>query len=358
MVSTGKRGRRALVVSALSLSGVASCAEVAKLERFEFVDVCVAESLEETCKGVECGPRTNNCGESLVCPDTCSTKGNGTETCGDNVEADPNRCGCTVDPDDPLKCCVPVEIEKLCFGVQCGEVTDNCGQTRACPSNCNLPDTCGDNLEGDPNKCGCTSPPEADVCSKVECGVVEDKCGLFVNCPSTCKPLHGCEVGGASDNTCGCTGAPFATPPAPVECEMFLGTVESNTLGRAYYVCPAKSQAQGRAFCQGFGTDLVRPKTFEQNQFVAGLVEQSAVALGWYQLYSYWLGLEDPECGARFCNYKWIDATPLGATFYNSGEPNNTGGGEHCIEAKSYSALWNDIPCANTRGVVCETTCP
>ncbi|MBM4376541.1 MAG: hypothetical protein FJ095_15775 [Deltaproteobacteria bacterium] len=357
MVSRWGLRRRSVLVGALAALGVASCAEVAKLDRFEFLDVCVPEALDATCKGVECGPRTNNCGEPVACPDTCSAKGNGIETCGDNTEADPNRCGCTADPNDPLKCCVPVAIEQLCFGVQCGEKLDNCGQMRLCPSNCNAPDTCGDNADNDANKCGCTAPPVAVTCSEVECGVVEDKCGLFVTCPSTCAPLHGCEVGGVGDNTCGCTGVPNATPPAPTGCEMFSGTVGSNTLGRSYYVCPAKSEVQARVFCQGFGTDLVRPKTFEQNQLVAGLVMQSTVAGGWYEPHSYWLGLEDPECGADACNYKWIDGAAVTATFYNGGEPNNTGGGEHCIEAKGYSGNWNDIPCANTRGVVCETTC-
>jgi len=334
-----------------------ACSNLSHLDTFTFGDVCVPEALDVTCKGVECGPRTNNCGEPVDCPDTCLGKGNGTETCGDNPEQDPNRCGCVPEQGKPLKCCVPDPIEKICFGVQCGPKTDNCGQERMCPDTCNAPDSCGDRPpDNDPNKCGCTSPSVVESCAAVECGSVRDKCGQEVSCPSTCGPLKQCEVGGASKNTCGCTGMPLAIPDVP-ECDKFLGSAQYGNDGRAYYVCSSDSQAAGRAFCRSYGTDLVRPKDAQQNAFVAAIAQQSGVISTWGPPYAYWLGLEDPLCKGGTCNYAWIDGTPLTYSNYNFGEPNNTGGGEHCIEAQAFSTGWNDIPCANVRGVICETTC-
>jgi hypothetical protein len=350
------RGTRLVVLGGALVLAAGACSNLSRLDDFTFADVCVPEALETTCKGVECGPRTNNCGEPVECPDTCPTQGNGTETCGDNPEQDPNRCGCIADPQNPLKCCVPDAFEKVCLGIQCGPRTDNCGQVVMCPDSCQAPYSCGDNATKDPNQCGCTSPTEAETCATVACGSVKDRCGAKVDCPSTCKPLQVCAIGGAPENTCGCTGAPMAIPEAPLGCEKVLGTAEAGNLGRAYYLCAADSYDAARAFCQSFGTDVTRPKSLAVLDFLTDAIDQSLVADTWLEWGSYWIGLEDPACKAGACNYAWIDGTPLTATFYNYGEPNNTGGGEHCVEAKTYTG-WNDIPCSNSRGVVCETTC-
>lgn len=323
---------------------------------------CLDESLEVTCKGVECGPRTNNCGKAVVCPDTCPLKGDGTQTCGDNSSQDPNACGCTDDASNPLKCCVPDPIEKVCFATQCGAKLDNCGVSRDCPDTCASPDTCGDNPTEDPNQCGCTSPPQEQICANVECGELIDKCGATVDCTDAkCAPLHHCGLGGAGKNECGCTGAPMNVPPAPEGCEQVFGTADFDNLDHVYYICHDASYPKARSFCQGFGTDLARPKSSLQLAFLHGELITSANAFSWLQRRQCWLGLEDPNCEYAPCDFTWIDGSPLDAPQWNFGEPNNDNGAEHCVELR-YDFLrneygWNDIACLSKRGIVCETTC-
>ena len=334
--------RRALWAAGLTVA-VAACSQVSKLDRFEFVDACLPESADATCKGVACGPRTNNCGEPVMCPDTCTAP----DTCGDNASKQANLCGCTPG-DSPTKCCVPEALDASCKGLECGGTTNNCGEPVMCPDTCTAPETCGDNAKKNANACGCVSPDAAVTCASVACGTVTDKCTLSVACPSTCKPLYGCAIGGAASNTCGCTGGAMQTPPAPDGCTAYSGEAQYGNEGRTYYVCGSFEQPKGRAFCQAFGTDLAQPKTSLQNTFLASIVPANP-----------WLGIEDPSgCPGAKCAFAWLDGTELSFTNFAFGEPSNNSGNEHCIELNRFGAQWNDVPCAFKQLVVCETTCP
>ena len=58
-------------------------------------------------------------------------------------------------------------------------------------------------------------------------------------------------------------------------------------------------------------------------------------------------------------NFQWTDGTSFDFENWNTGEPNNQGGEENCIEVdsdpgKDWHDRWNDVPCTNKRNYVCK----
>lgn len=202
----------------------------------------------------------------------------------------------------------------------------------------------------------CVSEPVETTCAGVACGETVDNCGVAVTCPDTCVVPNACGVGGVDPNACGCTGAPNLTPEPPAECGIFASgdPATTGTSGNTYFVCGAASFDDARAFCQELGMDLVVIAGGEENLFVRDLVAQVLPIPG-----NAWLGLFDEDgCAVgEPCDFMWVDGTPLGFSLWAAGEPNNTGGGEHCVELNFQTGQWNDVPCANSRTIVCETTC-
>ncbi|KAH7705395.1 hypothetical protein AAVH_27397 [Aphelenchoides avenae] len=71
-----------------------------------------------------------------------------------------------------------------------------------------------------------------------------------------------------------------------------------------------------------------------------------------------WIGLVSNAAG-QFTN--WLDGTLFGGTEYsnsNTGEPNNAGGAENCVELDKESGKWNDNSCSTNRLAVCEKPQP
>ena len=58
-------------------------------------------------------------------------------------------------------------------------------------------------------------------------------------------------------------------------------------------------------------------------------------------------------------NFAWIDGTSFDYDNWNTGEPDNQGGEENCIEVysapgQSWHDRWNDVPCNVRRNFVCK----
>ncbi|CAH3127383.1 unnamed protein product [Pocillopora meandrina] len=67
---------------------------------------------------------------------------------------------------------------------------------------------------------------------------------------------------------------------------------------------------------------------------------------------NYWIGLNDQHNESQFV---WSDGTPFNSSVYNnwnSGEPNDGGGVEDCVEL--YLRRWNDDKCNSELGYICE----
>ncbi|XP_038076947.1 macrophage mannose receptor 1-like [Patiria miniata] len=68
-----------------------------------------------------------------------------------------------------------------------------------------------------------------------------------------------------------------------------------------------------------------------------------------------WIGLSDITTNRQF---KWIDGTTLDYTNWNSGEPNEYGGQEDCVEMYDHwndAGEWNDQNCDTKNGYVCQS---
>ena len=93
------------------------------------------------------------------------------------------------------------------------------------------------------------------------------------------------------------------------------------------------------ALCSAFGGQLVRIDDEQENAAVLALIDRSA-----------WIGLDDRAVEGEFV---WLDGELPSYTAWGSGEPNDYGSGEDCVELRT-SGLWNDAGCGNALAFVCE----
>lgn len=109
--------------------------------------------------------------------------------------------------------------------------------------------------------------------------------------------------------------------------------------GSAYLLCGgAATWQQARSACQARGADLAVVVDAAEDAFLFGL----GVAVAW-------IGLTDAESGV----WTWVDGSPATYAGWGDGEPNNSGGNEHCGQIRG-DGRWNDIPCETAMGWVCE----
>jgi hypothetical protein len=117
--------------------------------------------------------------------------------------------------------------------------------------------------------------------------------------------------------------------------------------GATYWRCPnALPWAAAEAHCQGLGGHLL---------VLGSEAEDQALAAAWpdFGWWNGWLGLTD---AAEEGLWLTVDGQPVGWTAWAGGEPNNSGGSEHCAERwGTYS--WNDCSCTDVRPFLCEAPC-
>ncbi len=79
---------------------------------------------------------------------------------------------------------------------------------------------------------------------------------------------------------------------------------------------------------------------------ITSQVEHDFVLNQWPNLeadYEFWIGGTDE---ASEGNWLWITGETWSNTYWNSGEPNNSDGGENCLDYKNVEGLgWNDASC-------------
>ncbi len=146
-------------------------------------NVCGCTPVTNTCDGVSCGTKFNNCLQSVDCGCT------GFSTCGGGGVA--GQCGCT--PINP------------CASGACGLLPDGCGGKVACA--CTSPKTCGGGGVG--GMCGCTPLDKATECANnaMVCGSLPDGCGSTFSCGS-CGTGRKCCNGGCISSLSSCNLVP------------------------------------------------------------------------------------------------------------------------------------------------------
>ena len=102
-----------------------------------------------------------------------------------------------------------------------------------------------------------------------------------------------------------------------------------------------------KSACNQVGAHLTSVHSQEEAAFIRALQDPNSV-------HKTWIG------GQRNGNnFEWIDGTPFDFGYWNTGEPNNAGGSENCIEiysdpGQTIHDKWNDVPCDVMRNFVCQ----
>ncbi|CAH1775812.1 unnamed protein product [Owenia fusiformis] len=103
-----------------------------------------------------------------------------------------------------------------------------------------------------------------------------------------------------------------------------------------------------RANCLDQGGDLVSINSRHESSFVLammfGVANQGS--------FKFWIGANDIDVEG---GWGWSDGSPFNYHNWNSGEPNDWNGGEHCAETSANNfGAWNDYVCDNGCGFICE----
>ncbi|KAM9335515.1 uncharacterized protein ABDE67_020502 [Symphorus nematophorus] len=110
---------------------------------------------------------------------------------------------------------------------------------------------------------------------------------------------------------------------------------------------------EGRTDCRNRGADLVVIDSHEEQVFLSAILSELTNKHAW-------IGLSDRE---KEGTWEWIDGSPTskGPTYWEKDQPDNGGGDprfpdEDCayMYTSSRYTLWNDRPCENSWGWICE----
>jgi hypothetical protein len=121
-------------------------------------NVCGCKPTTCDALGKHCGMASDGCGHMLDCG-SCTAP----ETCGGGI--DPSSCGCT---------------RLTCVGKNCGKMPDGCGGVIKCGGACGANKVCVDNVCVDKNGGRCIAK---NKCDPIQCGIVSNGCGDVLTCP-------------------------------------------------------------------------------------------------------------------------------------------------------------------------------
>jgi len=104
-----------------------------------------------------------------------------------------------------------------------------------------------------------------------------------------------------------------------------------------------KSWENAKKDCEQRGLQLAYIGSAAENEALRSLTTRSL-----------WIGANDLATEGQWV---WVDGSPATYTLWNNGEPNNSGGNEHCCQYYT-SGLWNDANCANSNAYACRGYSP
>ncbi|KAK9962753.1 hypothetical protein ABG768_008105 [Culter alburnus] len=97
--------------------------------------------------------------------------------------------------------------------------------------------------------------------------------------------------------------------------------------------------------CQSLGANLASVHNKLENDFLLGLLPSFSTQT--------WSGAHDGEQDGQWL---WTDGTVIDYTNWCSGDPNNYGGPENCVEINwTSNRCWNDARCSTQMGYICVT---
>lgn len=143
--------------------------------------------------------------------------------------------------------------------------------------------------------------------------------------------------------------APVAAPEGPPKVEGYHCDGTPFKVGDrevCAYATPLPWQAAKRACADAGG----RLASFGSDRKAAALFDALGPPIGAGK--ALWFGLTEPSKVQG--EWRWLDGTRPSHTNWDKGEPNNDGGNETCGEWKLGAGTWNDAPCFEGRGYICE----
>ncbi|KAB5523182.1 hypothetical protein PHYPO_G00149610 [Pangasianodon hypophthalmus] len=112
------------------------------------------------------------------------------------------------------------------------------------------------------------------------------------------------------------------------------------------YITEAKPWAEAEKYCQIFGGNLASVHSNQTHFILKGMGKISN---------SYkrtWIGAQD---ATQESVWLWSDGSVFDFSLWHSGEPNNSGGVERCVEMNyDGEVLWNDARCDTNLYFVCQ----
>ncbi|KAK5976694.1 C-type lectin domain-containing protein [Trichostrongylus colubriformis] len=120
---------------------------------------------------------------------------------------------------------------------------------------------------------------------------------------------------------------------------------------KAYKVIGGKKTwAEADKACKSKGAQLASIMNKEENDFIWDIAKSVSERTG--PEGRIWIGGKK-KCGS----WKWTDGTKWDYENWDSGEPNNEGGHEDCLQILAHpqrKGKWNDAPCDGKLAFVCE----
>uniref|UniRef100_A0A3Q0SRV7 C-type lectin domain-containing protein n=1 Tax=Amphilophus citrinellus TaxID=61819 RepID=A0A3Q0SRV7_AMPCI len=112
------------------------------------------------------------------------------------------------------------------------------------------------------------------------------------------------------------------------------------------YVATHMTWADAEFYCLSEGANLVSVHNKVQDDFIKSLIRNFDHAGG-----PTWIGLSDIHREGR---WMWSDGSAVRFAYWNTGEPNNSGGREHCVLNNYGTAKkWGDYSCSYSYPSVC-----
>ncbi|XP_070553643.1 perlucin-like protein [Ptychodera flava] len=109
------------------------------------------------------------------------------------------------------------------------------------------------------------------------------------------------------------------------------------------YIYPMYTYSEAQTVCEGMRATLVTVKDAEENLFLKQYTRNT---------YQIWIGLDDIDVEGTF---EWNDGSAVKYTNWENGQPDNAGNVEDCAHLwADHDGKWNDLPCTNRAGFVCE----
>ncbi|KAJ8030095.1 Macrophage mannose receptor 1 [Holothuria leucospilota] len=135
-------------------------------------------------------------------------------------------------------------------------------------------------------------------------------------------------------------------PQCEVEQVCGEGWIEDPSSTYCYQIATnqASSYDEARNLCLTEGADLLSIASPEEQAYITGIIREERVT-------AFWTGLNDlyNEAG-----WEWSNGGPFSYLNWAEGEPDNAGGGEHCVVISTHNGEWSDKDCDLEFAHICK----